>query len=282
MDFGDSLQRGFDAFFEWLPNLIGAALIVLVGWLIARLVAGLVRRGLRALKTDAAVEQGTVGRYKENLAPTLKVSDLVATVAFWFVLGTAILIALSALQIPGLQAAIGEIVGYLPNVVAAILIVVVGVAISAAAGAIAQRLAGGTMLGRLVQVAVPAVVLSIAIAMALVQLEIAPSIVLATYVIVLGSLGLGLALAFGLGGREVASRMLESGYQSAREAAPQMRAEADIAQERARDEGRRVREEAEERVGGRPQERPQEVHPGAVPPERPYGTDTEDETRRIA
>ena len=276
MDIGDSVQRGFDAFFGWLPNLIGAVIIVLVGWLVARLVAALVRRGLRALNTDRVVESGTVGKYKSSMAPDLKVSDVVATIAFWFVLGTALVLALSALQIPLLGAAITEIVGYLPNVIAAILILIVGFAIAGGVGALSGRFAGDTMLGKIVQTAVPVVVISITVAMALVQLQIAPAIVLATYVILLGSIGLGLALAFGLGGREVASTMLRTGYESAREAMPRMQAEAQVATERAKADASRVKEQVDEKV----EERQEAEQPGSVsasqtvPPTQPAPAQT--------
>jgi hypothetical protein len=261
LDIGNSVQQAFNNFFAWLPNLIGAIVIVLVGWLIARLVAALIRRGMRALNADRAVETGSVGKYKNSVAPDLKASDLVATIAFWFVLGIAVLLALSALKIPMLGAAIGQVVGYLPNVIAAILILIVGVAIAGAVGALSQRFAGDTMLGRIVQTAVPIVVLSLTIAMALVELQIAPSIVLATYVIVLGSIGLGLALAFGLGGREVASTMLRSGYENARESMPQMQAEAQIAADRAKGDTSRVKQEVDQKV--------EEREPGAVSASQP-------------
>jgi hypothetical protein len=246
-----SMQNALDNFWAWLPNLIGAVVILLVGWLIARLVAAAVRRGLKGLGADRVVEEGSVGRYKQGVAPRLSVSDLVATITFWFVLGVAIVLALGALQIPELSALIGGIVAYLPNVIAAILILVVGVALAAGIGAITQRIAGGTMLGRIVETALPAVIVAIAISMALVQLQIAPMIVLATYVIVLGSLGLGLALAFGLGARTVAGRVVEQGYEEARARAPQAKAEMQEAREHAREEGERVRSEADRRVDER-------------------------------
>jgi hypothetical protein len=92
-------------------------------------------------------------------------------------------------------------------------------------GGIAARLAGGTMLGKLVQTIVPTLVITIALFMALVQLKIATQIVVATYVLVLGAIALGFALAFGLGGREVAGQMLQGAYVSGRNAMPQLREE---------------------------------------------------------
>ncbi len=260
-----SVSKAWDTFFAWLPNLIGAVIIVLIGWLIARIVAGLVRRGLRALGTDRAVETSMVGDYKRRAMPSMSVSDLVARVAFWFVFGLALLLALSALKIPMLGAAVGTIVGYLPNVIAAILILVVGFAIAGAVGALANRIAGDTMIGRVVETAIPIIVVAIAISMALVQLKIAPSIVVATYVIVLGAVGLGLALAFGLGGRSVAQRVLENQYQNAQQNMPQMKAEAQVVGQRTQEAAAQAKEKVQE------QAQPQYPYPGTpaaeeVPP----------------
>ena len=217
----DRIQAFFDSFFSWLPNLIGAIVILIVAYIVARLVAGLIRRVAARMNVDHHVDNSVVGDYKRGMAPRLSITHLIASVVFWFVFGTGILLAIGTLQIPLLDSAIGTVVGYLPNVLAALLILVVGVAIAGAVGAAASRLAGDTTLGRLVGTAVPIVVVAVAIAMALVQLQISPPIVIATYVIVLGSVGLGLALAFGLGGRAVASDLLRSAYDKTAESMPQ-------------------------------------------------------------
>jgi hypothetical protein len=211
-------------------------------------VVATVRRGLRAVGTDRAIDESMIGEYERRAAPTMKVSDLVATITFWFVMGIAILLSLSALQIPELDAAIATIVDYLPNVIAARLILVVGFVIAGAVGALAERLAGDTLLGRIAETAIPITVVTIAISMALVQLKIAPAIVLATYIIVLGAVGLGLALAFGLGGREVGNRVLETSYQSVQRKMPQMQAEAETIGQRTQEAAAQVKEKVREKV----------------------------------
>jgi hypothetical protein len=217
-----------------------------VAYIIARVVAGLVRRVAARTRVDHHVDNSVVGDYKRGMAPRLSVTNLIAGVVFWFVFGTGILLAIATLQIPLLDSAIGTVVGYLPNVLAAVLILAVGVAIAGAVGAFAARLAGDTTLGRVVGTAVPIVVIAIAIAMALVQLQISPPIVIATYVILLGSVGLGLALAFGLGGRAVAADLLRNAYDKTAENMPQMRAEAELVKERASDQMDAAQEKIQE------------------------------------
>jgi len=231
--------------------------ILVIAYIVARLVAGLIRRVAGRMNVDHHVDDSVVGDYKRGMAPRLSVTKLIASVAFWFVFGTGILLAIGTLQIPLLDSAIGTVVGYLPNVLAALLILVVGVAIAGAVGAFAARLAGDTTLGRLVGTAVPIVVVAVAIAMALVQLQISPPIVIATYVIVLGSIGLGLALAFGLGGRAVASELLRGAYDKTAENMPQLRAEAEVVSARAENELQQTQEKIEEQKAP-----PEEEYPG--------------------
>ncbi|MBA2359369.1 MAG: transporter [Actinobacteria bacterium] len=266
-DIGDSFQRALNELFAFLPNLIGALLILVVGYFIAKAVESLVRRGLRAVGTDRAVATGTAGDYKQRFAPDVQPSQLIAKVAFWFVFGMAILAAVSALGVEALSDFVDSVVGYLPNVIAAILILLVAVAIAGAVGGLAQRLMGGTMLGRMVQTAVPVLVITIALFMALVQLKIATQIVLATYVLVLGAIALGFALAFGLGGRDVARQMLMSAYQSGQEAVPQMKEEARQAKEQAASDLEQMKEKAEPSTAETTTLRPQ---PGSTT--RPSGT----------
>ena len=241
-----SVQQTLDEIFAFLPRLLAALVILLIGYIIAKFVAGLVRRGLRAAGADRALASGRVGDYRQQLAPNLQASGVIGTIAFWFVFGLAILLAVSALHLAALSAAIAGVVGYLPNVVAAILILLVAIAIAGAVGGLAQRLMGGTMLGKLVQTAVPVLVITIALFMALVQLKIATEIVVATYVLVLGAIALGFALAFGLGGREVARDMLDNAYASGRARAPQLRHEAQLAKQQAQQDVEALKEKAAE------------------------------------
>ena len=257
-----SVQQTLDEIFAFLPRLLAALVILLIGYIIAKFVAGLVRRGLRAAGADRALATGRVGEYRQQLAPNMQASGVIATIAFWFVFGLAVLLAVSALHLAALSAAIAGVVGYLPNVVAAILILLVAIAIAGAVGGLAQRLMGGTMLGKLVQTAVPVLVITIALFMALVQLKIATQIVVATYVLVLGAIALGFALAFGLGGRDVAREMLDSAYATGRARAPQLREEAQLAKEQAQQDVESLKEKAGEpsadsQVGARTRSAPE-------------------------
>ena len=106
---------------------------------------------------------------------------------------------------------------------------------------------------------VPALIMVIAVFMILNQLKIAPQIVTLTYTFLLGSVALAGALAFGLGGREVAARMLEDAYQKGREQKGQVEEDAELAKRRAEamaEEGKQKLDEKKGPSGGGPAARP--------------------------
>jgi len=232
-DIGDSLQRASDTLFEFIPRLIGAAIILLVAWLIARAVKALLTRVLAKTGVDKAVHSGGVGARVAQAAPGLKPSTVIAQIAFWLILLTGFLIALSALGIPAVDNFVADAIAYLPNVVAAILIVVIAIAIAGVVTAAAAKFMGDTALGRIIAVAAPAVILTIAGFMALVQLRIAVPIVTGAFYIVLGAIALGAAIAFGLGGQGAARRLIDNAYEKGRQNIPQAKAEAQLAKDRA-------------------------------------------------
>ena len=225
VEISESLQRGIDDLIGFLPRLIGFLLIVLIGYLVAKALAKVVALSLEKLGTDRALSSGTSGEYVAKVAPDLSPSQLIGRVVFWFVLLGALSIAISALGIAALNDFLADVFSYLPNVVAAILIGVIAVAIAGLVARLVTRALGETPLGKLLATALPALVMAIAVFMILNQLRIATEIVTITYAAVMGALALGLALAFGLGGRDVASRMLEDAYRRGREERARIRTE---------------------------------------------------------
>ena len=138
---------------------------------------------------------------------------------FWFIFLGALSIAISSLGITALNDFLVDVFSYLPNIVAAILIFVVAVAVASFLARAVAGVMGETPTGRLVATAVPALVMAIAVFMILNQLKIATDIVTITYAALMGALALGMALAFGLGGRDVASRVLEDTYRRGQQGA---------------------------------------------------------------
>ena len=207
-----SLQQGLDSLIGFIPNLLGCLAILLIGYLAARLVKLLVAKLLTAVGLDRALRGSQAGAYVERMSPDARPSRLVAVVAFWFIFIYAIAAAIGALRIPALTNFMGNVQNYLPNVIAAVLILVIGVALAGAAGSLIERLMGDTPGGRMARAVAPTVVLAIVVFMVLSELRIATAIVTTTYIALVGMLAAAGALAFGLGGRELAGQMMRDAY----------------------------------------------------------------------
>ncbi|HET9506746.1 MAG TPA: hypothetical protein VFO81_02280 [Gaiellaceae bacterium] len=240
MDIGNSVERGFTEFFAWLPALLGALAILVIGYFVAKFVSGLVWRALHRAGFDRTLHSGQGGSFVQKL--TSSPSKLVGTLAFWAILLGAISLSVTALGIEALTDFVAAVYAYLPNVLAAVLIFLVAGAISAAVATLVTRTMGDTSLGRIVATAAPILVMTIATFMILDQLMIAESIVTITYAGLIGAIALGSALAFGLGGREVARELLQGAYDKGRENKDQFKRDLDQGLSRAREEADRRRE----------------------------------------
>lgn len=251
-DIGDSVQRGANEIGAFVPNLIGALVILVVGYILARVLGGLVVRVLQRAGFDRVLHAGAGGNFIQKL--TSSPSKLIGTLVFWAIMLGTISIAVTTLDIPALTAFVGAIYAYLPNVAAALLIFLVASAVSAAVATLVLRVMGDTGLGKIIATAAPILVMTIATFMILEQLKIAHDIVVTTYTLVLGAIALGSALAFGLGGREVAGRMLEGAYEKGQANKEQFKRDLDQGVSRARDEAAAKKDELDS-VGGAPTER---------------------------
>jgi hypothetical protein len=238
---GDSVDRGFTVFFAWVPALLGAIAVLIIGYFVAKLVAKLVYRATYRAGLDRALDRGPGGNIIGKI--TAHPSRLLGTIAFWAIFLSAISLAASVLHIKALTAFVGAVWAYLPNVIAALAIFVVAGLIATAASRLAGRLLGDTAIGRVVSTGVPILVMTIATFMILDQLKIAHNIVVITYAALLGAIALGSALAFGLGGRTVAERILEGAYRSTQENKDQWKRDLDQGIARARSEAELKREQ---------------------------------------
>src|SRR3954453_2068919 len=234
MDIKHSLQTGFDAFFGFLPNLLGFLVLLLVGYIVAKLVAAMVRKGLQKLGLDRHLHDSDANKYVDRVLPGASPSAGIARVAFWLIFVFFVTAAVGALRIPAVTTFMNQVLAYLPNVIVAILIFVAAALIAGAVAAGAARLMGDTPTGKVVATVGPALVMVIAMFMILDQLRIAETIVTIAFAATMGALALGLALAFGLGGRDVAARLLEDAYANGRP--PKGQARQDFAAGRARAE----------------------------------------------
>ena len=248
-DFGDgfnilqSLQSGFTQFVNYLPQLIGALIVLLVGYIIAKILDTIITKGLQKAKVDQRLASGGGGRFVEKFAPQGSPSKLVGLVVFWVIMLFVISSAIGTLGIPALTGFMNQVLAYLPNVIAALLIFIIAAAVAGAVGAIVHRTMGDTPTGKVVRAAVPALIMAIAVFMILTQLGIAPAIVITTYIALIGALALASALAFGLGGRDAAADLINSGYRKAQEQTDQIQQDMATGKDRAQREAQHAQQD---------------------------------------
>jgi hypothetical protein len=245
----DSIQQGLDAFFSFVPNLIAFVVILVVGYFVAKLIKGIVRKALEKLGVDRALHDSDAGRYVERVSPEASPSNGISRLVFWLIFAFVFVAAVGALRIPAVTAFMNQVLAYLPNVIAAIVIFVLAAAIAGAAGGAVAKLIGDTPTGKLVGTIVPALVMVIGVFMVLNQLKIAEEIVFIAFAVLMGSLGLGMALAFGLGGRQVATRLLEDAYEKGQEQRGRVRRDVELGKQRAEEQAERGKQRAKAEVG---------------------------------
>lgn len=211
----NSLEMSFNDLWvdvvQYLPQIVMALVVVIIGWIIGAIIKQIVVRIFEMLRINAALDAAGVDRITERAGYKLKAGEFVGTLIKWFIIIVFIVAALEILQLNQVTQFFREVVlGYLPNVIVAVLIllgasVIANVAsVSVAAGA---RAAGFRAADLLASVARYAIIV-FAVLAALSQLQIAPELVHALFMGIVLAAALAFGLAFGLGGRDAASRYI--------------------------------------------------------------------------
>jgi small-conductance mechanosensitive channel len=238
------LQNALTTLLDYVPNVIGALLVLVIGYIIARLIRAGISRLLRRLHVDDKLTHGRGGEYVARFSPKGQPSQLVGLVVEWVLLVFVIVSAVGTLNIPAVTGFVNLVLSYLPNVIAALLIFLIAAAVAAAVGGLVHRTMGDTPTGRVVRSAAPTLVMAIAVFMILNQLGIAQVIVNATYIALIGAVALGAALAFGLGGRDAAKDLIDSGYRKAQDQSDQVRSDLEAGRQRGQADAERARQYA--------------------------------------
>jgi small-conductance mechanosensitive channel len=119
-----SLQEGLNAFFGYVPQLIGAILILIVGYIVAKLLQAVVTRLLGAIGFERWMERGGIRQFFERAETRQTPTSVLGRLVFWFVFIIVIVMATDALGISQVSAVLAELIAYIPNVIAAVLILI--------------------------------------------------------------------------------------------------------------------------------------------------------------
>jgi hypothetical protein len=195
----------------FLPALIGAIIIFVAGWIIARLVKFGVERLLKLVRFDKATEKAGVQEFLKKGAIVKTPAEIIGSLVYWFIMILVIIASLDALGLPIVSDLLNSIFLYIPNVVAAIIVLILGFLLGNLLSAVVRTASSNAGLKNaegLGKLALYAIVFFSG-AIALIQLGIGEDIVASAFGLVFGAAALGLALAFGLGGRDVAAEYLK-------------------------------------------------------------------------
>jgi hypothetical protein len=241
LSFADRLQMSFSQIGEYVPRFLGALLLIFAGYLLARLLERATAGLLRRIRFNRILEAGGVMDAVERSGSHLNPTRVAGNLVFWTVMLALLIVTANIFGFESLATVFSELVGYVPSVVAAITIIFVGILLGALVGGLimvsAGSLRGGPTLARVGRGGV----ILLAIFMALQELGVATEIVTTAFAILFGAVALALALAFGLGSRDLAGEITRQWYE-------QYRAEREAI---ARDSAAHERaEEAEEELVG--------------------------------
>lgn len=203
-----SLSEGLSTFFGYIPQLIGALVILIIGYIVARILQAVVGRGLQAVGFDRWMERSGIKQFFDRAQTRQTPATILGKLVFWFVFIIAITMATDALGIRQVSAVFSQLIAYIPNIIAAVLILVLAGLLANFVAGLVRGATGINILGTVAQVAI----MVYAIFAALTQLQIAVELTAPTFLIVLGAVALAAAIAFGWGSRNVAQDIVEKAY----------------------------------------------------------------------
>ena len=195
---------------QFLVNALLVIIILLIGWLVSKVIRSLVTKALKTVKLNELSSRIELDKLLGKGGITYTLSDLIGVICYWLGILITFMVAVNSIGLTIAADLLNKVVLYIPNVIAALFILILGMFVSTLLKNIVQTAANnaGLSQGKLLSQVVETVVIAFAIFVGLEQLQIGIRITQLTISIVLGSLGLGLALAFGLGCKDIAGKFI--------------------------------------------------------------------------
>jgi len=195
----------------FLPNLFFAIAIILLGWVICNVIKRVVVRVLKICQFDVLAERAGIKQILDRGGISQTASDILGLLVFWFLFLIAIVTTLETLNLSGATDTLHTIYLYIPKIVAALVTLILGLYFANFLESVTRTSCANAELEQAASIGRAAYIATAIFVVAGIFeiLDIASEIVIWAFILVFGAICLALALAFGLGGREVASRFLE-------------------------------------------------------------------------
>jgi uncharacterized oligopeptide transporter (OPT) family protein len=220
---GERLTESLHQIAVYLPAFIGAGLILVAGYFLARMIERFVDAVLKRLNFNEVAHgrlTEAMGRTGTRLDPVHAVGKLL----FWMVMLLVILLASAALGLDTVNPMFATMVSYLPTVIASVVIIILGMIVGEFVRGIVLASAGRVQGVPTLAVAAKTAVVVIAVFMAMQQMGVAPELITSAFTLIFGAIALAAGLAFGLGNKDLAGeitrRWYENRYGSAQEPEP--------------------------------------------------------------
>ena len=221
VDFQGGIENAWSNVVTFVPKLLAALLILLVGYFVAKVVAGILNKVLERVGFDRVVERGGV---RQVLARSkYDASDILAKLAFWTIMLLVLQLAFGVFGANPVSDLLRGLIAYLPNVFVAILILVIAAAIARAVTDLLSNLLGTVQGGQVLAKGAGVAILVFAIFAALDQLNIAPRIVTGLWYALLAAVVGSVIVAVGGGGIRTMQRYWERAAGSAESRGPELR-----------------------------------------------------------
>lgn len=201
-------------FTTYLPRLVGALLVFVIGAFIARALKRVTIKLLETLRLSSLLKNTPIEHFFTNAELGSRIEDIIGTIIYWLAMLIVLQTSVTILGLEPISAVLNKILDYLPNVISAVLVLFFGILV---AGVVESVIKGAikTVDGRSARVlgrVSSYLVVTLAIMAAVSELGIASEFILIIFIGFVAMLTLGFGLALGLGGQEVVRKMLNSWY----------------------------------------------------------------------
>ncbi len=218
--------------FTFIPKLLGFLVILLIGWIVATALSKAVTFLLRKVGFDRIGDRIGLSRLLTQSGIKTDAADVLGKLVYWFIFLIFLVPAVDALGLTAVSTLLGQVIGFLPNVFVAILILFLGTFAATIVADIVRGAASSAKIGNpnlFSNVARYAIMGFVAL-IALEQLGIAPALLNILFTAIVGAAALAAGLAFGLGGQDTARKYLDRTESAASTAAAQVQAQQSMNQ----------------------------------------------------
>jgi hypothetical protein len=206
-----SLMGLWERFIMFVPALIGAIIVFVVGWIVASVLGKLVEKLIKSIKVDQALEKVGFNKKLGEVGISETVSEFIGGLVKWFLILVFLMAATDILGLIQVTAFLNSIIFYIPNVVVAVVVLAIAFLVGNFVYNVVKgsTRAAGVMSATLLATISKWAIIIFGLLAALIQLGIATSLVNTIFIGIISALAIASGLAFGLGGKEEAAMIIK-------------------------------------------------------------------------